>query len=1140
MAVSKCSYPNCTGYPVSILEPCQASNCQHKLHHLCQTATESIMNFDYGLSKRCNYCLVSEFKRQQSNTDGGGDTSSVANCRSHDESSNKTDSISDNSILSGRAGTKSMPPLGKGLDPIGEEQEEESANELNITPPPPPSMKKQSGYINNSIIVCPEIYLYNDIDKQVNVLEEFTEELGPFAYGKIVQVPNAKKNATDYVIRYDRDRSNIEFANGDKISENNLCASLPNLGSVKKLLKECVDRANKLEYRLNLNRNRRSNSNTLATKSSNTKSRSTRRNNTNIGEESGHLYDESLGTNGGNDGESTNQSIGGSSTLLSGILFETNPPTMNNTIAEKGANSNEGEDDGSISDDGSNYEIENDKEEDDDQIGRSDSNEDELVENNNEKDVNYLSDDWKWNQWKEIGDDESIKGPPVEDRYNGPHGLKPGFPTSFTTVLQCIFQSTAMSRSFFQRLASQSNKYARKEMATRHSMLFLGHKWKNITVPELIRFFGIMLRISLEPRKMGGYSSYFTENPVITIGDGYSIQLRGYDAWAKDIMSLVRFKQIRSAFHPESDKSLCNDKCHQLRYFIRLFNMKAKEVFALGANISFDEGGIAMRSRLCPIRMYNKDKPEKFRVDLFILADSQQYFIYHLDVYQGKNKSNIDIDQSISKLPTTQKAVANAIVKSGIANDTDGCRYIFLDNRYAAPQLLAMLSSNYNIRGVGTCRANRKGFASDSLNVPNNSERGKHVRLVDERIGMVITRWKDSKVLQVVSTIMKKGIGKVERRVGKDKVSVDCPNDIIEYQKHMGGVDRGDQHRVMGAGFANVAHFKKWYKKAFLGICDFSFLQAFTAWNLGVKATNSNDSSRRGRHLRRREMKKWEFYAVAAEEMMTYTDDTDEAVSVNYENNSVGAPVHKHTPVPFPKNHRTKIPTCMICSMEEGVMRNVKKNGSTNARAWSRRRKHLVMCSHPDCNIVCHSCSPNESKVRRLPIFSSSMSCFDIAHDDFCNGLFVEVKRYGETYTRSVKNHPLPKMISEVYENAMPRRSARGRPRNVITTTPSQPEAAVATPNDQGPPVREIQTRTSNSRQTTRIRDGASVDETTSVAESHVSNITTTPASVSSTRKRITRSTSKQKEKSQREKNGGASRKIITNRTRSNKKRKTT
>ena len=40
----------------------------------------------------------------------------------------------------------------------------------------------------------------------------------------------------------------------------------------------------------------------------------------------------------------------------------------------------------------------------------------------------------------------------------------------------------------------------------------------------------------------------------------------------------------------------------------------------------------------------------------------------------------------------------------------------------------------------------------------------------------------------------------------------------------MGGVDKGDQHRVMGASFANVSHFKKWYKKAFMGIADFSFL----------------------------------------------------------------------------------------------------------------------------------------------------------------------------------------------------------------------------------------------------------------------------------------------------------------------------
>ena len=31
-----------------------------------------------------------------------------------------------------------------------------------------------------------------------------------------------------------------------------------------------------------------------------------------------------------------------------------------------------------------------------------------------------------------------------------------------------------------------------------------------------------------------------------------------------------------------------------------------------------------------------------------------------------------------------------------------------------------------------------------------------------------------------------------------------------------------------------------------------------------------------------------------------------------------------HTPTPVPKNYHTKIPTCVICSTEEGVMRRMK------------------------------------------------------------------------------------------------------------------------------------------------------------------------------------------------------------------------
>ena len=55
---------------------------------------------------------------------------------------------------------------------------------------------------------------------------------------------------------------------------------------------------------------------------------------------------------------------------------------------------------------------------------------------------------------------------------------------------------------------------------------------------------------------------------------------------------------------------------------------------------------------------------------------------------------------------------------------------------------------------------------------------------------------------------MDKGMQTSIRRTGSKIIEVTCPSDIVRYQQYMGGVDRGNQHHVMGAGFANVvAHF---------------------------------------------------------------------------------------------------------------------------------------------------------------------------------------------------------------------------------------------------------------------------------------------------------------------------------------------
>ena len=139
----------------------------------------------------------------------------------------------------------------------------------------------------------------------------------------------------------------------------------------------------------------------------------------------------------------------------------------------------------------------------------------------------YLGDNWEWNCWEEPDIEKEIPGLKEHDYYNGPQGIRKGVGRRFHTILQCLFKTTAMDRSFFLHLCAESIKYARKTMNERNTKLFIGHKWNNISVQEMIHFFSTMLRVSLERRKIGGYDSYFIEDHTIVLSNGYTVTLTG-------------------------------------------------------------------------------------------------------------------------------------------------------------------------------------------------------------------------------------------------------------------------------------------------------------------------------------------------------------------------------------------------------------------------------------------------------------------------------------------------------------------------------------------------------------------------------------------------------------------------------------
>ncbi len=123
-----------------------------------------------------------------------------------------------------------------------------------------------------------------------------------------------------------------------------------------------------------------------------------------------------------------------------------------------------------------------------------------------------------------------------------------------------------------------------------------------------------------------------------------------------------------------------------------------------------------------------------------------------------------------------------------------------------------------------------------------SSPHGSIIRKYDKMNKVLFVQWKDNKVVSLVSTTGKLGIVKVRHTVGGKQILVDCYVSVKDYGEFVGGVDCVDQQIKCAGGFAHCAHFKKWYKRIFLGILDFMMTNGICGWNLYASHPGSRKS----------------------------------------------------------------------------------------------------------------------------------------------------------------------------------------------------------------------------------------------------------------------------------------------------------
>ena len=327
----------------------------------------------------------------------------------------------------------------------------------------------------------------------------------------------------------------------------------------------------------------------------------------------------------------------------------------------------------------------------------------------------------------------------------------------------------------------------------------------------------------------------------------------------------------------------------------------------------------------------------------------------------GKNASNVGVHDSLVGLGTTQKAVMNAVYSLDLHKDESAdARHIAMDNRYQCPELAVMLCEHAGgICSMGTIRSNRKGWDKEKLTLGvkgRKPARGTYTLFADVTNKFLSIQWMDSKVVSLVTTTNITSIGSVKQQVGANSLEVTCPDAIIQYQRTMFGVDKGDQFRMHGGGFSNKAHFKKWYKKTFLAILDCMLMNAVLAWNMA--ATEDSTKLHLARH---------DFMHIIAEDMMNYVDERSEVSST---------PATSRAGADWSCTHLMENceygEQCAVCKLEANLNPEL---GQENMA------KKIVTCSL--CMIPAHPAVQADSnrQIHQLEAFKG-MSCFAILHSE--------------------------------------------------------------------------------------------------------------------------------------------------------------
>lgn len=200
------------------------------------------------------------------------------------------------------------------------------------------------------------------------------------------------------------------------------------------------------------------------------------------------------------------------------------------------------------------------------------------------------------------------------------------------------------------------------------------------------------------------------------------------------------------------------------------FIQKSGQLFLPSENLCIDEGICPFRGRI-KHRVYMKNKPNKYGLKLYIIADVKTGYALNVEIYTGKSM-------------TTDNSAKGIITR--LCHPYFNKKHtVYMDRFYSSPLVFQFLKSN-DTYAVGTVMKNRKGLSKEVIMETLN--RGQACFAIKNNL--LFLKWKDKRDVFMLSTKHNFDMIQINNKYRNPQMKPSC---VVDYNKNKVGVDRIDR-----------------------------------------------------------------------------------------------------------------------------------------------------------------------------------------------------------------------------------------------------------------------------------------------------------------------------------------------------------